>query len=59
MHTPLSLIESALERLVFIGKVHGLEKSRAFEMALVQIDLARGKLVIMRDQKDEIIHPPS
>lgn len=44
MHEPVELLESALDRLVFICKSQGLEDSKAFQMALVQIDLAVQKL---------------
>ena len=44
MHSPISLLESALEGLAIVVKIHGLEDAKAIQLAMTQIDLAIEKL---------------
>ena len=44
MHSPISLLESALEGLAIVCKAHGLEGTKALQLAMTQIDLAIQKM---------------
>jgi len=53
-HTPGDCLDVALDNLIFIGKYKGLEHSRPYEMALLQIKTARKKLMLAENSRLEL-----